>query len=121
MYSYNIKRFEAARTIRRAGEYVCSIAECQLDKEAEEYMKHGLYILHCIYSFDACIQAKKAEAGKIYKEYIDKFEDVERDIKKTLPDMKCSPRGISKKRLMLFKLSRKWYLILYGFKSVKVH
>ena len=116
MYSYNITRFETPRTIKRVWEYALSDGRnTQIDDETLEYMECGLYALHAMYSFDACVQSadKTVQTREIYHEYLEKYKDVEETLCKIRKRIKRPPVGISKQKWELFIISRRWYLTIY--------
>jgi len=110
MYKYNMNRFEAPRVARRIYEYVKNNSSLLNDKEIKEYLYNGYYVLHSMYSFNSCIQyMDKEKIKEFWKEYLEKYPDVEENLKYSTKHMKIKPAIISKKQIWLFCLSRKLY------------
>lgn len=115
-YSYNIRRFEAPLAMGRVSEYMKThedVAE-SIDADVKEYIDNGLYILHGIYAFDSCI-ARLGGIGpkrQLWKDYITNYLQVEKQLKMKLSAMNTAPFGISRKRLLLFGLSRRLYILM---------
>ncbi len=111
MYTYNIKRFDAPLAIRRIYRYASEKKE--IDEGLLEYVKNGLFVLHSIYSFDACI-ASCNYPGRMLKEYFKKYGEVEYTLKTIFKEIRKKPVGISGKKYRLFKFSRRLYVYVYS-------
>lgn len=115
MHEYNINKFQAPVAIERVYNYVSNNTDLLDDKELEDYLKNGLYVLHTIFAFDACLIYLKD--GTMTKQFINQYfsecADVEKKVEMALKNMKISPKIISGKKMTLFKQSRKLYATLY--------
>lgn len=111
--TYDLRRFQAPFAIKRIYEYAAAKGLDGLSEYVVDGLKNGLLITHAMYSFDSC--CKYIKGNKQFREFIgiykSQFGEVEKLIKESLRNMKYVPDIYSKKRFMLFKLSR----ILYAF------
>lgn len=115
MHDYNLNKFQAPAAIERVYDYVASNTDLLDDKDLENYLKNGLYVLHTIFAFDACIgHLKNSDMSKKFiNQYFSECSDVENKVEVALKNMRISPRMISGKKMTLFKQSRKLYVSLY--------
>lgn len=111
--TYDLRRFQAPFAIKRIYDYAAAKGLDGLSEYVVDGLKNGLLITHAMYSFDSC--CKYIKGNKQFREFIgiykSQFGEVEKLIKESLRNMKYVPDIYSKKRFMLFKLSR----ILYAF------
>lgn len=109
--SFNMRRFEASRAIGRVGKYIDK-KEIYVDEDVKEYIENGLFILHYIYSIEACLQSisTRKEAEQLWTAIEHQYGDVEDQSREKLRNMKKTPYGISKKRMILLKLGTKPYI-----------
>ena len=109
--SYNMRRFEASRAIGRMYQYIVQ-NDCVLEEEIKEYIENGLFVLHYIYSLEACLQSLHTwKIGKQLWNAIKKdYSDVEESCRVKIKNMQMAPYGISKKRIALLKLGTKVYI-----------
>lgn len=117
MNAFDLKRFQAPEAIKRVYQYVQENTDLLSDSELDDYLRNGLYILHSMFSFDACITHLKSweEIVPFLKTYYSEYLGIENEIKRASKDMHIMPAIMSKKRLQLFCLSRKVYVCLYAF------
>lgn len=115
MNAFDWKRFQAPIAMRRVYEYAASSTCISEDAELVDYLYNGLYILHCMFSFDGCIQYIKGfkEANVFFKKYLQEYPQIETEIKLAIKTMQVKPQVFSKKRLLLFGLSRRLYIYYY--------
>ena len=111
----DMRKFQAPRAIQRI--YGYAVMQCSdiIDDYIEDNLKYGLYITHCMHSFESCCKhiITRAERKAFLDEYYDKDSDIEDYIKKASKEMKYYPQIYSEKRLKLFLFSRRlytWYL-----------
>ncbi|MDD6202647.1 MAG: glycosyltransferase family A protein [Lachnospiraceae bacterium] len=114
MYSYRIDRFTALDAISRIYEFVREDETLLSRGVVGNYLKNGFFILHAIYSFDACISyLAKKDISLFYREYRRQFPGLKEKIKKRLKHMQIPPVGISKKKLTIFRMGRRLYTYVY--------
>lgn len=114
VYSYRIDRFDSVEAMERVYEYVQADDKLMEKEKVSRYLKNSLYILHAIFSFDACIKYLKwNEVFHFYKEYRKKYPGLEQKINCRLKDLDITPNGISNKKLFVFKMGRILYMLLY--------
>lgn len=115
MNTFDWKRFQAPPAIRRIYDYVKSNTNILEDSEMADYLQNGLYLLHSIFSFDACIQYLNGwkEAVAFTRKYFAEYVEIENEIKSAVKNMKIKPAIFSKKKIILFGLSRKLYVYYY--------
>lgn len=117
MYSYNIKRFDALRAIRRTQEWVYSEVNPALDEELDNYFRYGYFVLHFIYSMDACINLSNIKKGtKLYQEYMEKYADVDQYLKTAVKRVQPF-MNLPKKKIKFLSISRRCYVIVYVLKN----
>lgn len=115
--SYNIRRFDAPMAIQRVYDFVKENTTLTEDKALDNYLNCGLFILHSIFSFDACIkQRKKGKMQKLWKEYRHGYPELEGMLKKKVKNMVLRPNRVSGKRLKFFCFNRYMYLWFYSLK-----
>lgn len=109
--SFDLRRFEAPRAIERVHQYIVQ-NNSALEEEIKEYIENGLFVLHYIYSLEACMQSLHTwKMGKYLRNAIKKdYSDVEESCRTKLKNMRMAPYGISKKRIALLQLGIKVYL-----------
>ena len=56
MYQYRIERFDACLAAKRAAKYCENIEPIRQNEKLMEYLQHGFFVLHAIFSFDGCLQ-----------------------------------------------------------------
>ena len=109
----DMRKFQAPKAIQRI--YGFAIMQCSdiIDDYIEDNLKYGLYITHCMHSFESCCKYinTKAERKAFLDEYYDKESDIEAYIKKASKNMKYRPQIYSEKRLKLFLLNRRLYTL----------
>jgi len=115
MHTYNINKFQAPKAVERVYDYVAKNTDLLKDSDLDNYLKNGLYVLHTIFAFDACITHLKDGdmSKKFLNQYFSEYKDVEEKLDKALKNMKIAPKIISGKKMALFKQSRKLYVSLY--------
>ena len=121
MNRYSLKRFEAPYAMGRVYDFLVE-KEIHLNSpELNNYMQNGLIVLHSMFAFDACIRYlyEFSEARQFSKEYFEKYQDLEKLIQKSVRAMKVLPPVMSKKRIIVFKLSRALYIYLYVYLNRK--
>lgn len=111
----DMRKFQAPRAIQRI--YGYAVMQCSdiLDEYIEDNLKYGLYITHCMHSFESCCRhlITRADRNAFLKEYFEKYSDIEDYIKKATKNMKYKPQIYSDNRLKLFLLNRRiytWYI-----------
>ena len=111
----DMRKFQAPRAIQRI--YGYAVMQCSdiLDEYIEDNLKYGLYITHCMHSFESCCRylITRADRNAFLKEYFDKYSDIEDYIRKASKNMKYKPQIYSENRLKLFLLNRRiytWYI-----------
>lgn len=109
--SYNIRRFEAPKAIERVNIYL-EENDIVLQNNLVEYMKNSLYVLHYIYSIEACLQyiSSQKEGRQLYKEILDQYPDIEKACRKKIAKMSKYPVGMSVSRVRLLKLGTLLYI-----------
>ncbi len=113
----DMRKFQAPRAIQRIYGYAVMHCGDIIDDYIEDNLKYGLYITHCMHSFESCCRhiITVAEKKAFLEEYYDKERDIEEYIKKASKKMKYIPRIYSENRLKLFLLSRRlytWYICI---------
>ena len=111
----DMRRFEAPRAVQRIYGYTIMHCGDSIDDYIDDNLKYGLYITHCMHSFEACCKhiITRAERKAFLDEYYDKYNDVEDYIKKATKNMKYKPKIYSEKRLKMFLFNRSlytWYI-----------
>lgn len=116
--SYNIRRFDAPIAIQRVYDFVKENTALTEDRMLDNYLNCGLFILHSIFSFNACIkQGEKGKMQKLWKEYRRGYPELEGMIKKKVRNMVIRPNRVSGKRLCFFCFNRYMYIWFYGLKK----
>ena len=115
MNAFDWRRFQSPPAVRRVYDYVKNNTSVLEDLEIEDYLYNGFYLLHSIFSFDACIQYLRGwkEASQFMGKYLSDYPEIEMEIKRITKEMKIKPTVFSKKRLALFGISRKLYVYYY--------
>ncbi|MBR6147728.1 MAG: glycosyltransferase family 2 protein [Lachnospiraceae bacterium] len=111
----DMRKFQAPRAIQRIYGYVAMHCNDIVDDYIEDNLKYGLYITHCMHSFESCCRniTTGADRRAFLKEYYEKYTDIEDYIKKASKNMKYRPHIYSEKRLKLFLFNRRlytWYI-----------
>lgn len=111
----DMRKFQAPRAVQRIYGYAIMHCGDIIDDYIEDNLKYGLYITHCMHSFESCCKHIKTrdERKAFLDEYYDKERDIEEYIKKASKKIKYRPRIYSEKRLKLFLFSRRlytWYI-----------
>lgn len=110
--TFDMRRFEAPVAINRVYEYAASINNPEYDEYIMDNLKYGLFITHCMYSFDSCcryIKEKQVQQA-FWEQYKNDCKDIEDKIKEAKLMMRYEPQIFSWKRRKLFLLSRKLYV-----------
>lgn len=115
--TFDMRRFQAPRAIQRVYGYATLYCNNIIDEYIEDSLKYGLYITHCMHSFEAC--CRYLNTGQLRKEFLDHYfsecDDVEGFILKAKKKMKYRPDIYSQKRVTIFLFSRRlyvWYVCL---------
>lgn len=110
--TYDMRRFEAPVAINRVYEYAVANRRDEYDEYIMDSLKYGLFITHCMYSFDSCCRfiKDKQEQSEFYKRYKNDFGEIENKIKEAKLLMRYEPEIFSWKRRKLFLFSRKLYV-----------
>ncbi|MCR5798933.1 MAG: glycosyltransferase [Lachnospiraceae bacterium] len=110
--TFDLRRFEAPYAIERVYRY--AVEETDIDDEyILDSLRYGMYITHCMYSFDSyCKGLKdKKDAKEFLEAYKTEFPDIEKKIEAAKKHMKYKPTVFSGKRLWLFLMSRRLYVM----------
>lgn len=115
MYQYRIERFDACLAAKRAAKYCENIEPIRQNEKLMEYLQHGFFVLHAIFSFDGCLQyLNKQNISAFWTDYQKHYPQLESQIKSACKHMKTVPPVISRKKLLFFKvLSRKMYIYVF--------
>lgn len=118
MYTFDLRRFQAPDAMERVYNFVEKRTSLRSDKVLVEYLRNGLYLLHSIYSFDACIQYLDSwkSANSFLKTYYKEFRRIEDHIKLKGKEVQMLPLVIASKKLRLFCQSRRLYVYYYVLK-----
>lgn len=111
--SYNLRRFEAPRTIERVVQYM-EQKQIHLDDDLEEYMQNGLFVLHYVYSLEGCLvnlQSLK-DGNRLWQSIQKEYNDVEKKCRQKMKSMRKTPYGISSNRLRMLKVRTSFYIQL---------
>lgn len=113
MNTSDMRFFQAPIAIHRIYGYADMYCSDIMDDYIEDSLKYGLYITHCMYSFDSCLRYVKngADRSRFLKRYFDEYANIEDYIKKAKKKMKYKPEIFSAKRLGIFLFSRRIYTI----------
>ena len=116
--TYNIRRFDAPLAIQRVYDFTKENTALLEDESIDNYLHCGLFILHSIFSFDACImQVEKSKMNKLWQEYRNLYPNLEKMISQKSKSMRMLPSRISQKRVRMFMLNRYVYIWIYGLKK----
>ena len=118
MYQYRIERFDACLAAKRAAQYCQGLESVKQNEKLMEYLHHGFFVLHAIFSFDGCMKyLNKQNISTFWTDYKKHYPQLESQIKDACKSMKTAPLAISQKKLMLFMvLPRRLYIWLYLWK-----
>ena len=113
MNTSDMRFFQAPVAIQRIYGYADIYCSDIMDEYIEDSLKYGLYITHCMYSFDSCLRYVKNGADRrgFLRRYFDEYMNIEDYIKKAKKKMMYKPEIFSAKRLGIFLLSRRIYTI----------
>ncbi len=120
MYTFDLRRFQAPDAMKRVSDFVEENAPLKSDRVLVEYIRNGLYLLHSIYSFDACIQYLDSwkSANSFLKTYYEEFNRIESNIRIKAKEVQIIPPVITSKKLRLFCQSRRLYVYYYVLKML---
>ena len=113
----DMRLFQAPEAIRRLYGYVIMNLPDALDDHIEDSLKYGLYITHCMHSFESCCRRINSLKGvrDFLDTYFEEYSDIEKYIKNASVKMKFRPTIYSEKRLKLFLYNRRlytWYIYM---------
>ncbi len=109
-YSYNIRRFEAPQAMKRVAEWANGRTD-RLPEDIEEYIAHGLYVLHSMYAIESCsAQIQGRGTSQLWAEYIEKYRDVEDGLRAALKLMERAPYGVSSRRILVLRIGTRVYM-----------
>ena len=113
MNTGDMRFFQAPVAIQRIYGYADMYCSDIMDEYIEDSLKYGLYITHCMYSFDSCLRyvKKGAERREFLRRYFAEYASIEDYIKKAKKKMRYKPEIFSAKRLGIFMLGRRIYTI----------
>lgn len=119
MYTFDLRRFQAPDAMERVRDFVEENTPLKSDRILVEYICNGLYLLHSIYSFDACIQYLNSwkSAHFFLEAYYEKFNRIENRIRIKAKEVQMLPPVITPKKLRLFSQSRRLYVYYYVLKN----
>lgn len=108
---YDLNRFQAPMAIRRIYDFAMTNCAGELDEFCVDYLKYGLLLTHSMYSFDSCCSHIKGieSCNNFINEYFAQYKDVETLICEAVRKSKYNPLQFSKRRLAIFKKSRRIY------------
>lgn len=120
MYTFDLRRFQAPDAMKRVSDFVEENTPLKSDRVLVEYIRNGLYLLHSIYSFDACIQYLDSwkSANSFLKIYYEEFNRIESNIRIKAKEVQMLPPVIASKKLRLFCQSRRLYVYYYVLKML---
>ena len=120
---YDLYRFEASYAMERVYSFVDKFADNKIkNNKTLTYLTTGLYLLHTIYAFDACLShMKRKDKNSLYTEYRKKYPEIETKLRKMKYKDVIFTSRISKRKQLLFLISRKLYIIIFWskFNSIK--
>ena len=118
MYTFDLRRFQAPDAMERVCNFVEENTSLERDRMLVEYLRNSLYLLHSIYSFDACIQYLDSwkSANSFLKTYYREFARIEDNIRIKKNEIQMLPPVITPKKMRLFCRSRKLYVYYYVLK-----
>jgi len=121
MNQFDWKRFQAPAAMRRVYDYVKDNTDIFMNEDMEDYLHNGLYLLHCLFSFESCIQYLKGckDAKEFVQTYMTEYRTIEAELKRVAKEMRRRPSGYSKFRMLLFCFSRRIYVYYYVMRAGK--
>ena len=121
MNQFDWKRFQAPAAIQRVYDFVKSNTDILMDNTVEDYLHNGLYLLHCMFSFESCMQYLTGwqDAKRFIKQYMEEYSEIEKELKRIVKEMQVKSTVFSKLRTELFCISRKMYVYYYVVKAGK--
>ncbi len=120
MNTFDLRRFQAPEAIKRVYQYVQENTRLLDDSELDDYLQNGLFVLHSIFSFDACMQHLRCwkDIVQFSKVYFVNFSEIDSEAGFAYKRMIVKPIVVSSKKLKIFGLSRKLYIYVYGIKGI---
>lgn len=111
MHVNDMHFFQAPVAVQRIYGFADMYYSDIMDEYIEDSLKYGLYLTHCIHSFESCLKHVKscADIRSFLRSYFDEYYNIENYIKKAKKNMKYKPQVFSAKRLWLFLFSRRVY------------
>ncbi len=113
MNTGDMRFFQAPIAIQRIFGFADMYCSDIMDEYIEDSLKYGLYITHCMYSFDSCLRYVKNSADRrnFLRRYFDEYGNIEDYIKRAEKKMKYKPEIFSARRLGIFLFSRRIYAV----------
>jgi len=109
--NYDLNKFQAVCAVRRIYEFAEKLGI--FDGYIMDCLENGMYVTHCMYCFESCIRYIESTDDRniFWKQYLEKYSDIENRLSKIKKKMQNMPKVFSKKRVYLFLFSRKMYLL----------
>lgn len=118
-YSYNICRFDAPEAIERVYEYVQNNKKISGNRQLMDYLHDELYILHTVFSFDACISYLSLnKINLFYRDYRNMYPEIENKLQTRIRHVHTIPTGLTRKKLLIFKCGRRFYTYIYLIRNI---
>lgn len=114
VYTFDMRRFQAPLAVRRLYRYISENKFLCMDKELDDYLKNGFFLLHSIFAFDACIPYLNgiSDAWSFVDMYYKNYAEVEEILAK-IPKKNLKLSNVySMKKWKLLLFSRKWYVYI---------
>lgn len=115
---FNINRFQAPEATRRAYYYIKKNTNLCDKSNIDNYMRNELYVIHSLYTFDSCVKYMNSfkDICELWRLYSSRYWSIELELRHIFKNANINIKNISRKRLLIFKLSRRVYLYMYALK-----
>lgn len=121
MHKFDWKFFQAPAAVARVYAYVRDNTTFFSDEDMEDYLHNGLYLLHTMFAFGACVRYLNnwKEVKPFIKQYMSENWEIENEIKRIIREIKITPIVFSKVQTRLFCMNRRLYVYYIFLKEKK--